>query len=83
MCIETTVQEKLEKEMRANMKTYYNPEDLGKFSTMGEEASELWDAYMNYYSKVFEDGALTAREKSLWQLPCSAHIVLIPIREAA
>ncbi|MRZ30591.1 4-carboxymuconolactone decarboxylase, partial [Paeniclostridium sordellii] len=27
------------------METYYNPEDLDKFSTMGEEAPELWDLY--------------------------------------
>jgi len=47
------------------MTSYYNPSDLGKFPSMGEEAPELWDAYMNYYGKVFEDGALTAREKSL------------------
>jgi alkylhydroperoxidase/carboxymuconolactone decarboxylase family protein len=42
------------------METYYKPEDLGKFSTMGEEAGELWDLYMAYYGKVFEEGALTA-----------------------
>ena len=47
------------------METYYDPADLPKFSTMGEEAPELWDAFMNYYGKVFEDGALTAREKAL------------------
>ncbi|HBT95711.1 MAG TPA: 4-carboxymuconolactone decarboxylase [Coriobacteriia bacterium] len=56
------------------MKTYYNPEDLGKFSTMGEEAPDLWDAYMNYYGKVFEDGALTAREKSLIALAVAAAV---------
>ena len=47
------------------METYYDPADLPKFGTMGEEATELWDAFMNYYGKVFEDGALTAREKAL------------------
>ncbi len=47
------------------MDTYYNPEDLAKFATMGEEASELWDLYMAYYGQVFEDGALTKREKAL------------------
>ena len=47
------------------METYYNPEDLDKFSTMGEEAPELWDLYMAYYGKVFAEGALTAREKAL------------------
>ena len=49
------------------METYYNPEDLGLFSAegVGEGASELWDLYMAYYGKVFEEGALTAREKAL------------------
>jgi alkylhydroperoxidase/carboxymuconolactone decarboxylase family protein len=47
------------------METYYNPEDLAKFPTMGEAAPELWDKFMAYYGAVFEDGALTAREKDL------------------
>lgn len=47
------------------METYYDPADLPKFSSMGEEAPELWDLFMAYYSKVFQDGALTAREKAL------------------
>jgi len=56
------------------MTTYYNCADLGKFATMGEEAPELWAAYMNYYGKVFEDGALTAREKSLIALAVAAAV---------
>ncbi|MBQ8469521.1 MAG: carboxymuconolactone decarboxylase family protein [Clostridia bacterium] len=47
------------------MNTYYNPEDLGKFSTVGEEAPELWDKFMAYYGGSMADGALTAREKAL------------------
>ena len=47
------------------MSTYYNPEDLAKFGTMGEEAPQLWDHFMQYYGAVFAEGALTAREKSL------------------
>ena len=47
------------------MSTYYNPEDLAKFGTMGEEAPQLWDNFMQYYGAVFAEGALTAREKSL------------------
>ena len=47
------------------MNTYYNPEDLAKFSTMGEEAPKLWESFMNYYGQVFADGALSAKEKSL------------------
>jgi len=47
------------------MNTYYNPDDLAKFGTMGEEAPALWDAFMAYYGGVMADGALTAREKAL------------------
>ena len=47
------------------MDTYYDPADLPRFSSMGEEALELWNLFMAYYSKVFEEGALTAREKAL------------------
>lgn len=59
------------------METYYNPEDLGKFSTMGEESPELWDKFMQYYGAVFAEGALTAREKSLIALAV-AHAVQCP-----
>lgn len=54
------------------MDTYYNPADLPKFSTMGEEAPELWDKFMAYYDSVFADGALTAREKALIALAVAA-----------
>ena len=59
------------------MKTYYNPEDLAKFGTMGEEAPELWEKFMQYYGAVFAEGALTAREKSLIALAV-AHAVQCP-----
>ena len=47
------------------METYYNPEDLAKFATMGEDAPELWDKFMDFYGAAMGDGALTAREKAL------------------
>jgi alkylhydroperoxidase/carboxymuconolactone decarboxylase family protein len=47
------------------METYYCPHDLDRFSEMGENRPELWDKFMQYYNAVFEDGALTEREKSL------------------
>ena len=47
------------------MDTYYNPEDLAQFGNMGEDAPELWEKFMAYYGQVFEDGALSAREKCL------------------
>jgi len=59
------------------MSTYYKPEDLGKFATMGEEAPQLWQKFMDYYGAVFEDGALTAREKALIALAV-AHTVQCP-----
>ena len=47
------------------METYYNPEDLGKFGTIGEEAPVLAEKFFDYYGAVFAEGALTQREKSL------------------
>jgi alkylhydroperoxidase/carboxymuconolactone decarboxylase family protein len=59
------------------METYYNPADLEKFATMGEDAPELWQKFMSYYGAVFEDGALSAREKALIALAVS-HAVQCP-----
>ena len=56
------------------METYYDPEGLAKFPTMGEEAPELWEKFMGYYGAVFEDGALTAREKALIALAVAATV---------
>jgi alkylhydroperoxidase/carboxymuconolactone decarboxylase family protein len=58
-------------------KTYYNPEDLKKFGDVGEFGPELADKFFDYYSAVFEEGALTAREKSLIALAVS-HAVQCP-----
>ena len=38
------------------METYYNPEDLAKFGTIGEKASELAEKFFAYYNAVFEIG---------------------------
>lgn len=46
-------------------KTYYDPADLKKFSKITEWNEELGEKFFDYYGKVFEEGALTAREKSL------------------
>ena len=59
------------------MKNYYNPADLAKFATMGEEAPELWKKFISYYGAVFEEGALSAREKALIALAV-AHAVQCP-----
>lgn len=59
------------------MKTYYNPEDLNQFGNMGEDAPQLWEKFMSYYSQVFADGTLTAKEKALIALGV-AHAVQCP-----
>ncbi len=59
------------------METYYRPADLGKFAEIGKGNKELWDKFMNYYSAVFADGALTEREKALIALGV-AHAVQCP-----
>jgi alkylhydroperoxidase/carboxymuconolactone decarboxylase family protein len=46
-------------------KTYYNPADLRKFGNITEWNEALGNKFFDYYGKVFEEGALTAREKSL------------------
>lgn len=56
------------------MDTYYCPHDLKKFSEMGERRSDLWDKYMAYYGAVFEDGALSEREKALIALAVAAAV---------
>ncbi len=52
-------------------KTYYNPDDLRKFGKITEWSEELGTKFFDYYEKVFEEGALTAREKSLIALAVS------------
>ena len=47
------------------MDTFYCPHDLRKFAEMGKNRPELWEKFLAYYSAVFEDGALTEREKAL------------------
>src|SRR5512143_2900827 len=59
------------------MQTYYDPKDLGHFPDMGRNRPELWAKYMEYYSAVFAEGALTEREKSLIALGV-AHAVQCP-----
>jgi alkylhydroperoxidase/carboxymuconolactone decarboxylase family protein len=45
--------------------TYYDPKDLKKFGKITEWSEALGNKFFEYYGKVFEEGALTAREKSL------------------
>ena len=57
--------------------TYYDPKDLRKFGKITEWNEELGTKFFDYYGKVFEEGALTAREKSLIALAVS-HVVKCP-----
>ena len=59
------------------METYYKPEDLPKFPSIGEDAPELAKKFFDYYGDVFKEGELTAREKSLIALAV-AHTVQCP-----
>lgn len=59
------------------MDTYYKPEHLPQFGDIAEGNQELADKFFDYYNSVFEDGALTAREKALIGLAVS-HIVQCP-----
>lgn len=59
------------------MDTYYKPEHLPQFGQVAEGNKALADAFFAYYGKVFEDGALTAREKALIALAV-AHTVQCP-----
>ena len=59
------------------METYYKPEHLAKFGDIAEGSKPLADAFFSYYGKVFEDGALSAREKALIALAV-AHTVQCP-----
>ena len=57
--------------------SYYVPEDLAKFGTIGEHAPDVTQKFFEWYGAVFEDGALTKREKSLIALAV-AHAVQCP-----
>jgi len=59
------------------MDSYYNPADLARFPVIGEDAPELWEKFMSYYTAVFQEGALSAREKALIALAV-AHALQCP-----
>lgn len=63
--------------MNNNRENYYHADDLKKFPHIAEFGKELAKKYFDYYSAVFAEGALTAREKSLIALAV-AHTVQCP-----
>ena len=58
-------------------KSYYKPEDLAQFATVGRNAPELWQKFNEWYGAVFAEGALSEREKALIALAV-AHAVQCP-----
>ena len=58
-------------------KTYYDPADLKKFGNITAWNEELGNKFFDYYGKVFEEGTLSAREKSLIALAV-AHSIQCP-----
>ena len=59
------------------MTSYYNPQDLKKFKQISDWNPELGTKFFDYYNRVFEEGALSAREKSLIALAV-AHTIQCP-----
>jgi alkylhydroperoxidase/carboxymuconolactone decarboxylase family protein len=59
------------------METYYHPKDLARFAEIGDSAPALWHKFLAWYSAVFDDGALSARDKALIALAV-AHTVQCP-----
>ncbi|NNE28645.1 MAG: 4-carboxymuconolactone decarboxylase [Saprospiraceae bacterium] len=58
-------------------KKYFSPEDLKKFGNITDWQEEYGKKFFDWYGAVFEEGALTAREKSLIALAV-AHAVQCP-----
>ena len=57
--------------------SYYNEADLAKFTKITDFQKVLGEKFFDWYSSVFKEGALTAREKSLIALAV-AHAVQCP-----
>lgn len=59
------------------MSSYYESKDLKKFGNIAEFDQELADKFFAWYGEVFEDGALSAKEKALIALAV-AHSIQCP-----
>jgi 4-carboxymuconolactone decarboxylase len=59
------------------MDTYYKPEHLPKFGDISQGSPDLARKFFDYYTAVFAEGALSAREKALVALAV-AHAVQCP-----
>lgn len=58
-------------------KTYYDPADLKKFGKISDWNEALGAKFFEYYNEVFQEGSLSAREKSLIALAV-AHAIQCP-----
>jgi alkylhydroperoxidase/carboxymuconolactone decarboxylase family protein len=58
-------------------KHYYDEQDLKKFGNISEFQKPMGDKFFAWYGEVFNEGALSAREKSLIALAV-AHAVQCP-----
>jgi alkylhydroperoxidase/carboxymuconolactone decarboxylase family protein len=56
---------------------YYDPQDLARFGHIGDHRGDLSDKFFDWYRSVFEEGALSQREKALIALAV-AHAVQCP-----
>lgn len=56
---------------------YYQSQDLKKFKNISDWSPELGKKFFDYYNSVFEESALSTREKSLIALAV-AHTVQCP-----
>lgn len=56
---------------------YYHAHDLARFPEMGDNCPDLAKKFFEWYSAVFQDGALSAREKALIALAV-AHAIQCP-----
>jgi alkylhydroperoxidase/carboxymuconolactone decarboxylase family protein len=54
--------------------TYYDPKDLARFAEMQEGSPELWEKFIGYYNAVFQEGALSEREKALIALAVASAV---------
>jgi alkylhydroperoxidase/carboxymuconolactone decarboxylase family protein len=59
------------------MAAYYQADDISKLGDVSVGAPGLWDKFQAWYADVFEEGALSVREKALIALSV-AHVLQCP-----
>lgn len=67
----------MEQSESTNREHYYHGHDLARFGEIARGAPALAGKFFAWYGAVFEEGALTAREKSLIALAV-AHAIQCP-----